>query len=81
MYDMDLPKHWMKEFFFAQTHVDLINADDALVIYDKLKTVGFEKNFHIRTQEAIAHHNRRGTVKLKTSVLQYIRYPYSPTPV
>ena len=50
----------MKEFFFAQTHVDLINADDALAIYDSLKSSGFEKSYHIKTQEAIAHHNRRG---------------------
>ena len=60
MSDLDLPKHWMKDFFMAQTHVDLINADDALVIYDNLKTAGFERSFHIKTQEAIARHNRRG---------------------
>ena len=59
MLDMDLPQHWMKDFFRAQTHVDLINAEEALIIYDQLKTAGFEKSFHIKTQEAIAHHNRR----------------------
>lgn len=60
MYDLKLPKHWMKEFFIAQTNVDLTNADDALAVYESLKTAGFEKSYHIKTQEAVAHHNRRG---------------------
>ena len=61
---MDLPKHWMKDFFLAQTHVDLINADEALAIYNSLKSSGFEKSVHIKTQEAIAHHNKRGNTCL-----------------
>lgn len=57
---MDLPKHWMKDFFLAQTHVDLINAEEALNIYEALKKCGFSGSCHIKTQEAIAQHNRRG---------------------
>nr|CAB3229174.1 cell division cycle protein 23 homolog [Phallusia mammillata] len=56
---MDLPQHWMKDFFLAQTHVDLINAEEALNIYDSLKKCGFPESCHIKTQEAIAQHNRR----------------------
>ena len=68
MYEMELPKHWIKEFFIAQTNVDLLNADDALAVYNTLKTAGFDKSFHIKTQEAIAHHNRRGKQFLKSVI-------------
>jgi len=50
----------MKDFFLGQTHVDLINVDEALSIYESLKKAGFNKSCHIKTQEAVAQHNRRG---------------------
>lgn len=56
---LHLPKHWMRDFFFALTHVDLINIDDAFPIYNDLKLNGFSDSKHIKTQEAIAHHNKR----------------------
>lgn len=56
---LNLPKHWMRDFFFALTHVDLINTDDATPIYSELKLSGFSDSNHIKTQEAIAHHNKR----------------------
>lgn len=54
-----LPSHWMRDFFQALTNVDLINTDEAMPIYNELKQAGFETSKHIKTQEAIAHHNKR----------------------
>ncbi|XP_078488584.1 cell division cycle protein 23 homolog [Ciona intestinalis] len=56
---LELPSHWMKDFFLAQTHGDLINADEALNLYELLKKAGFQESCHIKTQEAISQHNRR----------------------
>ncbi|XP_077967695.1 cell division cycle protein 23 homolog [Styela clava] len=56
---LHLPKHWMRDFFLALTNVDLINTDDAIPIYNELKLAGFAESTHIKTQEAMAHHNKR----------------------
>lgn len=59
LFSMNLPNHWMKYFFLSYTLVELFLNDEALKMYEDLKTVGFSKCLYIISQIAIAYHNKR----------------------
>lgn len=56
---LDLPGHWMKQFFLGHTYLDQQLNDEALEIYWMLRQHGFENSNYILAQTAIAFHNRR----------------------
>uniref|UniRef100_A0A336MGN3 CSON011203 protein n=1 Tax=Culicoides sonorensis TaxID=179676 RepID=A0A336MGN3_CULSO len=59
LFSMNLPNHWMKYFFLAYTLLELFLNDEALKMYEDLKTTGFAKCLYIISQIAIAYCNKR----------------------
>lgn len=62
---IQLPEHWMKQFFLAHTALEQLNNDEAMLMYCNLREQGFSKSSYLLAQTAIAHHNRRGRVFCK----------------
>lgn len=57
---LNLPKHWMKQFFIGYALIELYLNDEGLKHYEELQAAGFNKCVHITSQMAIAYHNKRG---------------------
>ena len=57
---LNLPDHWMKQFFLGHTYLEQQRNEDALDIYFALQQNGFDKSTYLIAQAAIAFHNRRG---------------------
>lgn len=57
---LQLPQHWMMNFFVAHAFVELKLSDQALETYTVLASAGFNKSTYLTAQMAIAHHDRRG---------------------
>nr|XP_054766433.1 cell division cycle protein 23 homolog [Lytechinus pictus] len=53
---LNLPDHWMKEFFLAYTCVELQLNEEALKRYTALSEAGFQKSTFIISQIANGHH-------------------------
>ncbi|XP_072178028.1 uncharacterized protein [Diadema setosum] len=56
---LNLPNHWMKEFFLAHTSVELQLSEEALKRYTALSDAGFQKSTYIISQIANIYHNLR----------------------
>lgn len=57
---LNLPDHWMKQFFLAYAYLEQLCNDESLDIYSKLHEQGFNKSSFLIAQTAIVYHNRRG---------------------
>lgn len=57
---LNLPDHWMKQFFMAHAYLEQLANDEALAIYKNLYNQGFSKSSFIKAQTATVYHNRRG---------------------
>jgi len=58
--ELSLPDHWMKYFFTAQAYLELQLNQEALRLYDKLRTSHFACSTYVMSQLALAYHNNRG---------------------
>lgn len=56
---LNLPDHWMKQFFLGHTYLELQLNEEVLKTYDVLRQSGFARSTYLMAQTAIAHHNRR----------------------
>ncbi|PIK54004.1 putative cell division cycle protein 23-like isoform X2 [Apostichopus japonicus] len=56
---IQLPNHWMRQFFYAHTCLELQLNEDALKLYTQLCDAGLSENTYIISQMAVAHDNLR----------------------
>jgi len=57
--ELQLPKHWMGEFFFAHAELELHMNEEALTRYQDISNAGFANSSYIKSQVATAHYNIR----------------------
>ena len=57
--NLDVPNHWMAEFFHAQAELEVQMTEEALRRYDNLCMLGFEKSLYVKQQMALAYYNLR----------------------
>lgn len=57
--ELDLPKHWMTELFYAHAELELHMNEEALTRYQDIGNVGFANSSYIKSQVATAHYNIR----------------------
>lgn len=59
---INLPDHWIRKFFLAQTYLELQLNEEALEIYGELHNQGFGESNYLLAQIAIAYHNKREVI-------------------
>lgn len=57
--NLQLPDHWMRQFFIGHTYLELQLNEEVLQIYQDLQNNGFEASTYLMAQVAIAYHNMR----------------------
>jgi len=57
--ELQLPKHWMVELFFAHAELELHMNEEALTRYHDIASIGFANSSYIKSQVATAHYNIR----------------------
>ncbi|KAK2155810.1 hypothetical protein LSH36_230g00037 [Paralvinella palmiformis] len=55
--NLELPDHWLKQFFLGQTYLELQIIDEALKIYQDLINNGFSNSTYVKAQMALVHHH------------------------
>jgi len=56
---LDLPAHWIRDLFVAQTNSDPTLGTQAIRIFKLLRNCGFNDCIHVKTKEAVAYYDRR----------------------
>ncbi|KAH7938863.1 hypothetical protein HPB52_001485 [Rhipicephalus sanguineus] len=56
---LELPNHWMKEFFLGHTYLELQLNEEVLETYEQLQKGPFLESTYLMAQVAIAYHNMR----------------------
>ena len=59
LYSLELPNHWIRDFFYAEASLELQLTDDALSYYTSLCLAGFEASPYIQNQLALVHYNQK----------------------
>ncbi len=57
LYSLEVPNHWLRDFFYAKASLTLLLSNDALSYYTNLSTVGFSQSPYINAQLAHANYN------------------------
>lgn len=60
LYSLQLPYHWLKDFFLAAASLNLLLVEDALSYYTNLSLVGFGSSCYITAQLALVNYHRKG---------------------
>ena len=60
LYSLQLPYHWLKDFFLAAASLNLLLVEDALSYYTNLSLVGFGGSCYITAQLALVNYHRKG---------------------
>ncbi|XP_064638455.1 cell division cycle protein 23 homolog [Lineus longissimus] len=56
---LNLPNHWMKQFFLGHIYLELQLNEEAFKVYQDLTECGFAKSTYIKSQIAVYYHNVR----------------------
>ncbi|KAL1481809.1 hypothetical protein MTO96_034202 [Rhipicephalus appendiculatus] len=56
---LELPDHWMKQFFLGHTYLELQLNEEVLETYEQLQKGPFLESTYLMAQVAIAYHNMR----------------------
>lgn len=59
LYGLELPNHWLRDFFFAEASLELQLTDDAFSYYTNLSLAGFHQSPYIQGQLALVHYNQK----------------------
>ena len=57
LYSLDLPNHWLRDFFYADASLVLLLTEDALSYYTNLSMVGFSQSSYINAQLALVNYH------------------------
>lgn len=57
---LELPDHWIKQFFLAYAYLEQFCAEEALKIYDNIKLQGFGRCSYLKAQRAIMYNTCKG---------------------
>lgn len=57
---LNLPRHWILNFFLGHTYLEQKLLDEAIEIYESLKNNGFENFTYLNANMGIAYHDSRG---------------------
>lgn len=68
-----LPDHWMRSFFTAHLYLEQLNNDEALNIYQKLSSEGFESSTYVMSQIALGFHNNRSMFLFQKPAVVFIK--------
>ena len=60
LYGLELPNHWLRDFFFAEASLELLLTEDALSYYTNLSLVGFASSSYITAQLALVNYHLKG---------------------
>ena len=55
MYELEVPNHWLRDFFYAEGSLELRLTQDALSYYNNLSLVGFSSSPYITAQLAVVN--------------------------
>jgi len=57
--EFKVPKHWMGEFFYGHSELELHMNDEALTRYQDISNAGFSSSTYVKSQLATAYYNMR----------------------
>lgn len=57
LYSLEVPNHWLRDFFYAEASLSLLLSSDALSYYNNLSVVGFSQSSYITAQLALANYH------------------------
>ena len=63
LFSLNLPYHWLKDFFLATASLELSLVEDALAYYTNLSLVGFGSSSYITSQLALVNYNKKGGLR------------------
>jgi anaphase-promoting complex subunit 8 len=59
LYGLNLPYHWLKDFFLAAGSLQLVLVEDALSYYTNLSLIGFRGSSYITAHLALANYHKK----------------------
>lgn len=60
LYSMEVPHHWLRDFFLAEASLELLLTEDALSYYTNLSLMGFGGSSYINAQLALVNYHLKG---------------------
>lgn len=61
---LELPNHWMKNFFYCQKYLDLQLNEQMLGMTQYLFNCGFSDSIFLQSRVAVCYHNKRCKFKI-----------------
>ncbi len=60
LYSLEVPNHWLRDFFLAEASLELLLSEDCLSYYTNLALVGLGESSYITGQLALVNYHLKG---------------------